>query len=91
MLPVFRPTSTNEPALPALAGQEDRPMTLKPMTPKTSRDLPSQKPRVDKERDSQEATIADAEETGDRDRDLVHGEGGTIDLPTRPGDLSKDD
>ena len=38
-----------------------------------------------------ELGISDADETEDRDRDLVHGEGGTIDLPTRPGDLSKDD
>jgi hypothetical protein len=61
------------------------------MTPKTSRDLPGQKPRIDGEPDTQEAIISDADETEDRDRDLVHGEGGTIDLPTRPGDLSKDD
>jgi hypothetical protein len=39
----------------------------------------------------QEAIIEDAAETGDSGRDLVHGEGGTIELPTRPGDLSKDD
>ncbi|MBW5436220.1 hypothetical protein FXB41_16155 [Bradyrhizobium canariense] len=65
-------------------------MTLN-MTPKTSRDLPGQKPRIDGELDTQEALISDADETEDRDRDLVHGEGGTIDCPTRPGDLSKDD
>jgi hypothetical protein len=39
----------------------------------------------------QEAVIEDAGETEDRNRDLVHGDGGTIDLPTKPGDLSKDD
>lgn len=60
-------------------------------TPKTSRDLPGPEPRVDKQRDTQEAIIEDAGETEDRDRDLVHGDGGTIDLPTKPGDLSKDD
>jgi hypothetical protein len=49
------------------------------------------KPRSDKKRDVQEAIIEDAAETGDSGRDLVHGEGGTIELPTRPGDLSKDD
>lgn len=61
------------------------------MTPKTSRNLPGPKPRKDKERDSQEAVIEDAGEPEDNGRDLVHGDGGTIDLPTKPGDLSKDD
>lgn len=49
------------------------------------------KPRSDKKRDLQAAIIEDAGQTEDRDRDLVHGDGGTIDLPTKPGDLSKDD
>lgn len=49
------------------------------------------KPRIDKEGDMQEAIIEESGETGDWDRDLVHGDGGTIDLPTKPGDLSKDD
>lgn len=48
-------------------------------------------PRIDKEGDMQEAIIEESGETGDWDRDLVHGDGGTIDLPTKPGDLSKDD
>jgi hypothetical protein len=65
-------------------------MTLN-MTPKTSRDLPGQKPRIEKERDTQETLVEDAGEAEDKDRDLVHGEGGTIELPTKPGDLSKDD
>jgi hypothetical protein len=47
-------------------------------------------PRSDKPRETQDAIIEDAG-TGDEDRDLVHGEGGAIDLPTKPGDLSKDD
>lgn len=59
--------------------------------PNTSRDLPGPKPRIDKERETQEAIIEDAGETEDNGRDLVHGDGGTIDLPTKPGDLSKDD
>jgi len=59
--------------------------------PKTSRDLPGAKPRIDKERETQDAIIEDAGETGDDERDLVHGDGGTIDLPTKPGDLVKDD
>jgi hypothetical protein len=29
--------------------------------------------------------------TDGSDRDPVHGEGGTIDLPTKTGDLSRDD
>ena len=39
----------------------------------------------------QNAIVEDAGETGGEDRDLVHGEGGTIDLPRTPRDLSKDD
>jgi hypothetical protein len=42
------------------------------------------RPRIDDER-------ADADVTADHGRDLAHGEGGTIDLPTKPGDVSKDD
>lgn len=61
------------------------------MTPKTSHNLPGAKPRKDKDRDRQEAVIEDTGETEDNGRDLVHGDGGTIDLPTKPGDLSKDD
>ena len=49
------------------------------------------KPRLDEARDLQEAIIEDAGEPADSGRDLVHGDGGTIELPTRPGDLSKDD
>lgn len=65
-------------------------------TSKTSRKLRAatprgNMPRIDKERDMQEAIIEESGETGDRDRDLVHGDGGTIELPTKPGDLSKDD
>lgn len=61
------------------------------MTPRTSRNLPGPEPRIDKERNRQEAVIEDAGETEDNSRDLVHGDGGTIDVPTKPGDLSKDD
>ncbi|QQN62823.1 hypothetical protein JIR23_25195 [Bradyrhizobium diazoefficiens] len=61
------------------------------LTPKRSRELPARKPRVDIERETQQAVIDDAPETGKEDRDLVHGDGGTIDLPNKPGDLSKDD
>jgi hypothetical protein len=37
------------------------------------------------------AVIEDADETEGADRDLVHGEGGSIGLPTRPEDISHDD
>ncbi|MCK1408030.1 hypothetical protein IVB40_11015 [Bradyrhizobium sp. 40] len=66
-------------------------MTLKTPSQDTSRNLPGRKPRIDKERDTQETVVEDAGDTEDNKRDLVHGEGGTIDLPTSPGDLSKDD
>lgn len=61
------------------------------MTPRTSRNLPEPEPRKDSERDAREAVIADADKTDDTDRDLVHGDGGTIGIPTKPGDLSRDD
>lgn len=60
------------------------------MAPKSSRELPSSS-RKDKERDLQEAIVADADENDGKDRDLVHGDGGTINIPTKPEDLSKDD
>lgn len=66
-------------------------MAPDPTIPDASRDLPARKPRIDKDRDKQDAVIEDSGETGDTGCDLVHGDGGTIDLPTKPGDLSKDD
>lgn len=66
-------------------------MAPNPTTSDTSRDLPAPKPRIDNERDKRDAVIENSGETGDTGRDLVHGDGGTIDLPTKPGDLSKDD
>lgn len=61
------------------------------MRPKTSRDLHETPSRKDKEREIEQARVADAPETGDEGRDLVHGEGGTLEIPTKPSDLSKDD
>ena len=59
------------------------------MTRKTNRKPSGEiKPRIDKAREMQESII---EESAESDRDLVQGEGGAIDLPTKPGDLSKDD
>lgn len=66
-------------------------MTSDKATPKTSRDLPAEPVREDTARDTRDAAVATADKTGVDDRDLVHGEGGTIDLPTRPGDLARDD
>ncbi len=57
----------------------------------TSRDLPGPKPRKDKERETQAAVIEDADESDGKDRDLVHGDGGSLDMPVKPGDISKDD
>jgi len=61
------------------------------MMSKPPRNLPNPKPRIGNEGASHPAIIVDAGETEDEDRDLVHGEGGTIDLPAKPGDLPKDD
>ena len=66
-------------------------MTSKTTISKTSRDLPGPKPRIDKTRETREAAIADAGETDGNGRDLVHGDGGTIEVPAKPGDLAKDD
>jgi hypothetical protein len=61
------------------------------MTPKSSRDLRGTKPGKDEARETQEAIIENADTTEDAGSDLVRGEGGTIDLPVKPGDMSKDD
>lgn len=66
-------------------------VTAKTPPQRTSPNLPGVEPRIDKTRDTQEAIIEDAGDMDGSDRDLVHGDGGTIDLPTKPGDLSKDD
>jgi hypothetical protein len=65
---------------------------MTPKTPReTPRDLPGAKPRSDNEHDTREASVEDGGDTKDGGRDLVHGDGGTIDLPTKPDDLSRDD
>ena len=68
------------------------------MTPTPSRKPRSEhkqrnedKPHIDKARSKQDPVIEEADETAGSGRDLVHGEGGAIDLPARAGDLSKDD
>ncbi|WP_225125587.1 hypothetical protein [Bradyrhizobium sp. NBAIM20] len=97
ILPVFCPTcQTNEFAQAALDNQERPAMTIKTTSRGTSQDetspnLPRSKPRIDKERATQQAIVEDADVAVDDGRDLAHGEGGSIDLPTQPGDLAKDD
>jgi hypothetical protein len=61
------------------------------MTPKGPRDLPDTKPRKDEARETEGAIIENAATIEGEDRDLVHGEGGAIDLPVKPSDMSKDD
>jgi hypothetical protein len=50
--------------------------------------MPASKPRKDEERETRQATI-EADKTEGKDRDLVHGDGGTLGLG-RPEDLSHD-
>jgi hypothetical protein len=52
--------------------------------------MPASKPRKDEERETRQAIIEDADKTEGKDRDLVHGDGGTLGLG-RPEDLSHDD
>jgi hypothetical protein len=65
-------------------------MTSRIAAAKTSKHLPGPRRRGDCERDPREAVIDEAGATGDNGRDLVHGEGGTIDIRAKPGDLAKD-
>ena len=60
-------------------------------TPKSSHDLPKSAVRKDKARSLREALIADADKTDVAGRDLEHGDGGTLGMPTKPSDLSHDD
>lgn len=61
-------------------------MSLKLGKPK----MPPSPPRKDKEREMREAIIEDADKTEVEDRDLVHGDGGTLGLG-EDEDLNKDD
>ncbi|TQF35087.1 hypothetical protein UNPF46_26660 [Bradyrhizobium sp. UNPF46] len=62
------------------------------MTPRPSRKPRNEgKPHAGKVRNKQDTVLDESPETADGDRDLVRGEGGTIEIPTKPGDLSKDD
>jgi hypothetical protein len=57
----------------------------------TAKDLAGPEPRKDAERETREAVMKDVDKTDGADRDLVHGEGGTIDLPNKPSDVGRDD
>ena len=59
--------------------------------PRSSSDLPGPEPRKDKDRDTRKAIVEDADKTEGADRDLVHGEGGSIGLPVRPSEVNQDD
>jgi len=45
--------------------------------------MPPSQPRKDKERETREAIVQDADKTEGKDRDLVHGDGGTLGLGGR--------
>ena len=45
--------------------------------------LPASEPQKDKERETRQAIIEDADKTEGKDRDLVHGDGGTVGLGER--------
>ena len=59
--------------------------------PKTSGEQRAATPRNGKAGKTQDTIVEDADASNGSDRDLVHGEGGTIDLPDSPEDLSRDD
>jgi hypothetical protein len=59
--------------------------------PRSSSDLPGPEPRKDKDREMRKAVVKDADKTEGADRDLVHGEGGSIGLPVGRNDINQDD
>ena len=61
-------------------------MSPKPDNSKISRSVP----RKDTERDTRQAIVKDADKTEGKDRDLVHGDGGTLGLG-KGQDLNHDD
>jgi hypothetical protein len=52
--------------------------------------MPPSEPRKDEEREMRKAVVQDADKTEGKDRDLVHGDGGTIGLSDGE-DLNEDD
>jgi hypothetical protein len=61
------------------------------MQANTDQKAPTVPVKTDKERDLQNSIIEDAPKNDGADRDLVHGDGGTLGLPTKPEDLNQDD
>jgi hypothetical protein len=61
-------------------------MSLKLGKPK----MPLSAPRKDKEREMRQAVVEDADKPDGKDRDLVHGDGGTLGLDDDE-DLNRDD
>jgi hypothetical protein len=61
-------------------------MSLKLGKPK----MPPSEPRKDTDREMRKAVVQDADKTGDKNRDLVHGDGGTLGLGDGE-DLNRDD
>lgn len=59
-------------------------MPLKPGNPKTPRSEPRQ-------RKGRDTVVEETDRAAGGHRDLVHGEGGTLAIPTRPEELSGDD
>jgi hypothetical protein len=54
------------------------------------RKMPPSEPRKDEQREMRKAVVQDADKTEGKDRDLVHGDGGTLGLGGYE-DLNKDD
>ena len=61
-------------------------MPAQPTKPK----VPPSEPRKDRQRETQQAIIEDADDNDGRDRDLVYGDGGTLGLG-KGEDLNHDD
>ena len=61
-------------------------MSLKLGKPK----MPPSKPRKDEAREMQQAIVKDADQTEGKDRDQVHGDGGTLGLD-QSGDAGRKD
>ena len=62
-------------------------MPLKPEKPK----MPLSNPRKDSQRDLQRLVVENVDTAEGGDRDLAHGEGGTLGVPNKPADLNHDD
>lgn len=56
-----------------------------------SHNAPVKPVKTDREREMQDAIVEDAPKNDGADRDLVHGDGGTLGLPTKPEDINHDD